>query len=77
MVGSLKKGDKMPKKFLGVVLGTLVLTGVFMFRSSPAVTAGGEDLGKEIAQILKNQEKILQELQEIKKDLNVIRVRTR
>ena len=75
MAGSLKKGDKMPKKFLGIVLSMLVLAAVLMFHSSPAVMAGGEDLGKGIAQILKNQEKILQELQEIKKELDVIRVR--
>ena len=74
MAGSLKKGDKMPKKFLGIVLSMLVLAAVLMFHSSPAVMAG-EDLGKGIAQILKNQEKILQELQEIKKELDVIRVR--
>ena len=66
----------MPKKFLGMLLGGFVLAAVFMFQVHPGVWAE-EDLSKQVGQILKNQEKILQELQEIKKELDVIRIRAR
>ena len=66
----------MAKKFLLILVGLLFLGTFLLFQVHPGVWAE-EDLSKQVAQILKNQEKILQDLQEIKKQLDVIRIRTR
>ena len=66
----------MGKKLLLILVGLLFLGTFLLFQVHPGVWAE-EDLAKQVAQILKTQEKILQELQEIKKELDVIRIRAR
>ena len=66
----------MSRRWLPFLLGGVFLTAIFLFQTSPPVTAG-DSLDRQVGQILKNQEKILQELQEIRKELDVIRVRVR
>lgn len=65
----------MSKQFFGVLLGTLLLAAFICLQGNPGLWAE-EDFGNQIAQILKNQEKILQHLQEIKTELVRIRVRS-
>jgi len=74
-VASLKEVG-MRKNLLVILVGALFLGTFLLFQVHPGVWAE-EDLSKQVAQILKNQEKILQELQEIRKQLDVIRIRTR
>lgn len=65
----------MKKMVLGGVFVGALLAALFLFQGTPSVTAG-DDYREELAQILKNQEKILQTLEEIKADLVKIRVRS-
>ena len=66
----------MEKKLLLILVGVLFLGTFLLLQVHPGVWAE-EDLSKQVVQILKNQEKILQELQEIRKQLDIIRIRTR
>ena len=64
----------MVKRSLVVFFGALLLVGSFWFMASPGI-GGEKTFGSQGRQILKNQEKILQDLELIKKDLVKIRVR--
>ena len=64
----------MKKRIVWVLLGGVFLVAFLFLQGEAAVTAG-TDYREELAQILKNQEKILQTLEEIKADLVKIRIR--
>ena len=66
----------MPKKFLWMALAGMFLTAAFLApgKAVESVKAEGS-LETQVAQILKNQEKILQDLAAIKEDLAKIRMR--
>ena len=65
----------MTKKMFMMLLA-ITLVGSFLWvRSIPWVSAE-ENLSSQVGKILKNQEKILQDLQEIKAELKKIRYRT-
>ncbi|MBI4436273.1 MAG: hypothetical protein HY590_02525 [Candidatus Omnitrophica bacterium] len=64
----------MTKKILMILLA-LVLGGALLWvRPAPRVSAE-EDFSSQVGRILKNQEKMLQDLQEIKAELKKIRFR--
>ena len=64
------------RKFLWVLFGAMLLGGVLYFGAGPRLWAADEkDHSDQLAQILKNEEKILQDLQEIKTELVKIRMR--
>lgn len=64
----------MKKRILWLLVGILLLVSLIGVQGSPRVEAE-ENMSTQIHQILKNQEKILKELGEIKKELATIRVR--
>lgn len=64
----------MGRKWVLCFLGVLLLGGLLLFQAPPRIGAE-ENLHEQIAKILRNQEKILQDLGEIKKELTRIRIR--
>ena len=65
----------MAKKWLWILLGIFLLLSALWLQGEPAARAEDEESAEQIEQLLKNQEKILQNLQDIKKELNIIRIR--
>jgi len=65
----------MTKKIFMMLLAVALVGGLLWVRSAPRASAE-ENLSSQVGQILKNQEKMLQVLQEIKAELKTIRYRT-
>ena len=65
----------MSKKFLGGFLVVLLLGSLVIFQARPSIGAEEGILSKEMAQVLANQAKILQGIEEIKGELDKIRMR--
>lgn len=64
----------MIKKWLFLPLGILLCGSLLWLQSSPRLGAE-ENLNEQVTKILSNQEKILQDLVDIKKELARIRIR--
>lgn len=65
----------MAKKWLWILFGIFFLLSALWLQGEPAARAEDVESAEQIEQLLKNQEKILQNLQDIKKELNIIRIR--
>ncbi|MFH1858547.1 MAG: hypothetical protein ABH845_06585 [Candidatus Omnitrophota bacterium] len=65
----------MKRRFLWILVGVLFLIHLFWLQANMNVRADEGDLTKQIAQILKNQEKMMGQLDAIQQQLQVIRVR--
>lgn len=60
-----------------IVAGALVFFSFFWAIGLAPVQAGGEGADEMLTQVLKNQEKMMKDLELIKQELNRIRIRTR
>ena len=67
--------SKMRKRLLGILLAASLLSVPLWLQATPRLHAEEEGLSKQVGQVLKNQEKILRDLGEIKAELAKIRMR--
>ena len=65
----------MAKKWLWILFGIFFLLSALWLQGEPAARAEDVEPIKQIQQVLNNQKEILQNLQDIKKELNIIRIR--
>ena len=70
------KGAPMMKRIGWIVITAAVISSLWAFGHRP-VQAEEKDITQMLDRVLKNQEKMMQDLEWIKKELDVVRIRTR